>query len=34
LWQKKLENARITSTVRIERGADISAACGQLAGEG
>ncbi|OGF51061.1 MAG: hypothetical protein A2231_00230 [Candidatus Firestonebacteria bacterium RIFOXYA2_FULL_40_8] len=34
LWQKKLENARITSTVRIERGADILAACGQLAGEG
>ena len=33
LWQKKLENARITSTVRIERGADIMAACGQLAGE-
>lgn len=34
LWQKKLENAKIINTVRIERGADISAACGQLAGEG
>ncbi|MCX5776241.1 MAG: 23S rRNA (adenine(2503)-C(2))-methyltransferase RlmN [Candidatus Firestonebacteria bacterium] len=33
LWQKKLENAKIISTVRIERGADILAACGQLAGE-
>jgi 23S rRNA (adenine2503-C2)-methyltransferase len=33
LWQKKLENAKIINTSRHERGADIAAACGQLAGE-
>jgi len=33
MWQKKLENAKIVNTSRIERGADILAACGQLAGE-
>ncbi len=33
MWQKKLENAKIISTSRRERGADILAACGQLAGE-
>lgn len=32
MWQGKLENAKIIATVRTERGADINAACGQLAG--
>ena len=34
MWQKKLENVKIIVTARMERGADIKAACGQLAGEG
>ena len=31
-FQRVLENRRVPCTVRVQRGVDIAAACGQLAG--
>ncbi|MFH1824094.1 MAG: 23S rRNA (adenine(2503)-C(2))-methyltransferase RlmN [Candidatus Firestonebacteria bacterium] len=32
-WQERLETSNIVTTIRIEKGADIHSACGQLAGD-